>query len=64
MQREHDMKVKNLKARQKDMERRLAETAVSLQEYKKKEKMAEAQKYLTTLENIQATINDFMEEAS
>nr|XP_039250666.1 dynein heavy chain 3, axonemal-like [Styela clava] len=62
LQKEHDMKINRLKSRQRTLEKRLEETESALKEFQKKEKMAEAQRYLDTLNEIQSTINGFMEE--
>ena len=64
LQKEHDYKVTRLRLWQKDLEARLTEVLNEVKEFQKKERMSEAQKYVDTLEEIQAKIHGFMEEVS
>uniref|UniRef100_UPI00398E963E dynein axonemal heavy chain 3-like n=1 Tax=Pristiophorus japonicus TaxID=55135 RepID=UPI00398E963E len=62
LQKEHDVAMSKLVHWQNDFAKRIAETAALVKEFQQKDRMPEAQKYMTKLENINRRIEEFTEE--
>ncbi|XP_041110137.1 dynein heavy chain 3, axonemal-like isoform X2 [Polyodon spathula] len=64
LQKEHDQAVQRLGQRQGEFSRCLAEVALLVKEFQRRERLAEAQQYVERLRDIGLTIQGFIEEKS